>query len=254
MNICVCSHRSFEKVRCKDTKKFATFQTFSYFCGMKRLLEVCTGSLASVEAAAEGGAARIELCAALPLDGLTPSLGLLEYVRRRYPQLKIHVLIRPREGDFVYTPSELQTMLADMELALPWADGFVSGALTAQGDVDIVATELLVRAAKGKPFTFHRAFDRCRQPLVALEQIIALGCTRLLTSGQQPTAQQGIPLLRRLCDLADGRLIIMPGGGVNTQNARLILDQTGTTEIHGSCSLAGAVTSAEEVRSLLNTI
>ena len=214
---------------------------------MKRLFEVCTGSLASVEAAVAGGAERIELCSALSLDGLTPSLGLLRYVRQRYPHLIIHVLVRPREGDFVYSPSELRTMAMDIEAAMPWADGFVSGALTAEGDVDRMATEVLVRQAAGKPFTFHRAFDRCRQPLHALEQLVTLGCSRILTSGQQPTAEQGIPLLRQLCDLADGRLIIMPGGGVNHENARLIADQTGCVELHGSASFGG-ITSAEEVR------
>ena len=214
---------------------------------MRRLLEVCCGSLASVEAAVKGGAERIELCAALPLDGLTPSVGLLQFVRQRYPGLKIHVLIRPREGDFVYTPAELRTMAMDIEAVLPWADGIVSGALTAEGDVDLMATEALVRQAKGKPFTFHRAFDRCREPIVALEQLAALGCSRILTSGQATTAEQGIALLRRLNDLADGRIIIMPGGGVNAENARLILDQTGCRVIHGSARGTQGDTSAETV-------
>ena len=225
---------------------------------MTRLLEVCTGSLASVEAAVEGGAQRIELCSALPLDGLTPSLGLLRYVRERWPQLTIHVLIRPREGSFVYTQSELRTMLADIDAMMPWADGFVSGALTQQGDIDMVATDLLVSAAKGKPFTFHRAFDRCREPLLALEQIISLGCSRLLTSGQAPTAAEGTLLLRRLRDLSEGRLIIMPGGGVNADNVCTILEQTATVEIHGSCSQQTAegysVTVAEEVSSIIKQL
>lgn len=221
---------------------------------MKRLLEVCAGSLPSVEAAVEGGAERIELCSALPLDGLTPSVGLLKYVRERYPQLTIHVLIRPREGNFVYSQSELRTMLMDIEEAMPWADGFVSGTLTAEGDVDIPATDLLVRATHGKPFTFHRAFDHCRQPLVALEQLITLGCSRILTSGQAPKAVQGIRLLRQLRDLSDGRLLIMPGGGVNTENARQIMDLTGTTEIHGSCSAGAGVTSAAMVRQVRTVI
>ena len=221
---------------------------------MKHLLEVCTGSLASVEAAVKGGAERIELCSALPLDGLTPSPGLLQYVRNSFPQLKIHVLIRPREGNSVYSQGELRVMLADMEAAMPWADGFVSGALTPEGDIDLIAVEMLIRTAQGKPFTFHRAFDRCREPLVALEQLIALGCRRILTSGQAPTAEQGIQLLRQLRDLSEDRLIIMPGGGVNETNARLILDQTGCEEIHGSCSGGSGVTSAAVVRAVRTTI
>ena len=217
---------------------------------MKTLLEVCTGSLASVEAAAEGGAERIELCAALPLDGLTPSLGTIRLVRQRWPQLRIHVLVRPREGDFVYSQAELRAMALDIEAAKPYADGFVSGALTPEGDIDMMATEVLVRQSGDKPFTFHRAFDHCRQPLVALEQLIGLGCSRILTSGQQPTALAGIDLLRRLNDVSSGRIIIMPGGGVNAENARLILDQTGCSEIHGSCSGGSGVTSADEVRAV----
>ena len=139
-------------------------------------------------------------------------------------------------------------MLIDMEEAMPWADGFVSGALTAEGDIDIAATDLLVRAAKGKPFTFHRAFDRCQQPLVALEQLIVLGCSRILTSGQAPTAVEGISLLRQLCDLADDRIIIMPGGGVSPGNAHQIIELTGCCEIHGSCSDGSGITSPEVVR------
>jgi copper homeostasis protein len=105
----------------------------------------------------------------------------------------------------------------------------------------------MVEASEGKPFTFHRAFDKCRNPQEALEQIIDAGCKRILTSGQQPSAEQGIPLLHKLNKQADGRIIIMPGGGVNEKNARLILDQTGCIEIHGSCSSGSGVTSAERV-------
>lgn len=214
---------------------------------MKRLLEVCTGNLASVIAAVKGGAERIELCSALSLDGLTPSIGLLKYVRQTYPQLKIHVLIRSCEGGFVYSKDDLETMLLDIHEASAYADGIVCGALTPEGDIDTEALRLMVEASEGKPFTFHRAFDKCRNPQEALEQIIDAGCKRILTSGQQPSAEQGIPLLHELNKQADGRIIIMPGGGVNEKNARLILDQTGCIEIHGSCSSGSGVTSAERV-------
>ena len=214
---------------------------------MKRLLEVCTGNLASVIAAVKGGAERIELCSALSLDGLTPSIGLLKYVRQTYPQLKIHVLIRSCEGGFVYSKDDLETMLLDIHEASAYADGIVCGALTPEGDIDTEALRLMVEASEGKPFTFHRAFDKCRNPQEALEQIIDAGCKRILTSGQQPSAEQGIPLLHELNKQANGRIIIMPGGGVNEKNARLILDQTGCMEIHGSCSSGSGVTSAERV-------
>jgi len=219
-----------------------------------RLLEVCTGSLGSVVAAVEGGAQRIELCQALSLDGLTPSIGVLSLVRELYPELTIHVLIRVREGDFVYDRREVRAMERDIRAALPYADGIVVGALTRGGDVDMAAMDCLVQAAEGRPVTFHRAFDVCRDPLVALEQIIGLGCRRILTSGQQPTALQGIPLLRQLRDLSDGRLIIMPGGGVNINNARQILDQVGTSEIHGSCSAGTGQTDAASVRQIIKSI
>ena len=214
---------------------------------MKRLLEVCTGNLASVIAAVKGGAERIELCSALSLDGLTPSIGLLKYVRQTYPQLKIHVLIRSCEGGFVYSKDDLETMLLDIHEASAYADGIVCGALTPEGDIDTEALRLMVEASEGKPFTFHRAFDKCRNPQEALEQMIDAGCKRILTSGQQPSAEQGIPLLHELNKQANGRIIIMPGGGVNEKNARLILDQTGCMEIHGSCSSGSGVTSAERV-------
>ena len=221
---------------------------------MKRLLEVCTGSLQSVMAAVEGGAERIELCSALSLDGLTPSLGLLKTIRSMYPTLKIHVLIRPREGDFVYSEEEVRIMEEDIKASLPYADGIVIGALDAEGNIDIETTRRLVAASEGKPVTFHRAFDVCRDPLTALEQIISLGCQRILTSGQQPKAVQGVSLLKALQQQAGDRLIIMPGGGVNTENARLIIDQTGCKEIHGSCSAGSGITSAEAVSIVKATI
>ena len=214
---------------------------------MKRLFEVCTGNLASVIAAVKGGAERIELCSALSLDGLTPSIGLLKYVRQTYPQLKIHVLIRSCEGGFVYSKDDLETMLLDIHEASAFADGIVCGALTPEGDIDTEALRLMVEASEGNPFTFHRAFDKCRNPQEALEQMIDAGCKRILTSGQRPSAEQGIPLLHELNKQANGRIIIMPVGGVNEKNARLILDQTGCMEIHGSCSSGSGITSAERV-------
>lgn len=218
------------------------------------ILEVCCGSLQSVAAAVEGGAQRIELCSALSLDGLTPSVGLLQTVRELYPTLTVHVLIRAREGDFVYNRREVMMMERDIRAALPFADGIVVGALTSQGDVDMAAMECLMAAAGSRPVTFHRAFDVCRNPSTALEQIIQLGCRRILTSGQAPCAEAGIDLLRRLRDLSDDRLIIMPGGGVNARNARRLLDEVKTCEIHGSCSGGTGLTDAAIVRQILADI
>ena len=221
---------------------------------MKRTLEVCTGNMASVIAAAEGGAERIELCTALALGGVTPTIGMMKWIRQQYPQLKIQVLIRSREGNFVYDKADLEAMLTDIRESLPYADGILCGALTADGDIDVKALKLMMETSEDKPFTFHRAFDRCRDPKQALEQIIEAGCARILTSGHQPSAEQGIPLLRELVQQAADRLIIMPGGGVTTKNARLIIDQTGCKEIHGSFSAGSGVTSADDVKYVLSTI
>lgn len=199
-----------------------------------RILEVCCGDLESAQAAARGGAQRVELCSALSADGLTPSLGLIEAVRQ-LPDLRLHVLIRPREGDFVYTDAEFEIMRDDILMAKQLgADGVVIGALTAEGDIDVERCKKLVEAAEGMQVTFHRAFDQCRHPQEALEQIIAMGCTRLLTSGQASSAQAGIPLLKQLVEQAGSRLILLPGAGVNQHNASTILDSTGAQEIHGS--------------------
>lgn len=199
---------------------------------MKKL-EVCCADIESVWAAKEGGAHRIELCEALELDGLTPSEVLIRQAIAT--GMPVQVLIRVREGNFVYSSEEVETMAVSIRLAKELgAHGVVIGALTPEGQVDKPAIARMMEEAEGMSVTFHRAFDVCRDPLQALEEIIALGCHRLLTSGQQHSAFAGIPLLRQLTTQAAGRIIIMPGAGVNPQNAMHILTETGATEIHGS--------------------
>lgn len=200
------------------------------------ILEVCTGSLQSVINAVKGGTQRIELCSALSLDGLTPSLGLIKTVRKMFPKLTIHTLIRVREGDFCYNEGEIKVMETDIKEILSYTDAIVCGALTADGDIDIATTRRLIDACEGKPFTFHRAFDVCRNPLKALDELAALHCTRVLTSGQAPTAETGIPALKEYVKHVEGRMTILPGGGVTPLNAKKILAETGATEIHGSAS------------------
>ena len=200
------------------------------------ILEVCTGSLQSVINAVKGGAQRIELCSALSLDGLTPSLGLIKTGRKMFPKLTIHTLIRVREGDFCYNEGEIKVMETDIKEILSYTDAIVCGALTADGDIDIATTRRLIDACEGKPFTFHRAFDVCRNPLKALDELAALHCTRVLTSGQAPTAETGIPALKEYIKHTEGRMTILPGGGVTPLNAKKILAETGATEIHGSAS------------------
>ena len=250
------------------------------------LLEVCCGNLESVDAAVLGGARRIELCADLEADGLTPPTAWLRAVKERYPELTVHVLIRSRAGDFCYAPEEIDTMVRQAEEALEaGADAIVVGCLTPERDVDIPATERFVQVvdewnlarelagsdlchaandshffpepAKRVTLTFHRAFDRCRRPFEALEQLVALGFGRILTSGQGPTVTEGADMLRELHRRAAGRIVILPGGGVTPHNAARLLAQTGCTEIHASASTVtggGKVTSAETVADILQAI
>lgn len=196
-------------------------------------LEVCCADLASVRAAVEGGAQRVELCQALGLDGLTPSAGMIEEAVGM--GIHVQVLIRPREGNFIYSSDEVACMERDIRHARQLgAGGVVIGALLEDGSIDRETVRRLVGEAEDLSITFHRAFDVCTKPEKALEEIIDLGCHRLLTSGQAQTAEQGIPLLRRLVQQSAGRLIIMPGAGVNAGNAHRILAETGAHEIHGS--------------------
>ena len=209
-------------------------------------LEVCCGDLESVRAAKEGRAHRIELCRALEVDGLTPSKEMMEEAISL--GIPVQVLIRPREGDFVYSEDEVETMLRDIRLAKKLAaNGVVIGALRPDGSIDEGTIRRLVSESEGLSITFHRAFDVCSKPLEALEQIISLGCHRLLTSGQAPTAEQGIPMIKKLVEQSAGRLIIMPGAGVNVKNVHKILSETGVREIHGSLRKDGH-TDSEQVR------
>ena len=224
------------------------------------ILEVCCGNIQSVRAAVEGGAQRVELCRDLELDGLTPDRQMIsQAIAICHPAgVRVHVLVRPRAGDFVYSAAEMEQMLADIRMAVELgADGIVIGALTAGGDIDVVQTEQMIRYARQccgdrqLGITFHRAFDVCRNPFQALEQIIRLGCDRILTSGQQPTAEQGIPLLKELVRKANGRIIILCGAGLTPANAARILHETGATELHGSLR-TGPITDPEKVTWLIH--
>ena len=196
-------------------------------------IEVCANSVESALNAQNAGADRVELCAGMPEGGTTPSIGQIMMARELLTRTKLHVIIRPRGGDFLYTDLEVQTMIKDIQAAKELqVDGIVIGCLTANGDVDIKQMEHLMREADGLSVTFHRAFDMCRNPHQTLQEIIALGCDRILTSGQQPTAVQGIPMLKQLQMEADEHIIIMPGCGINPTNIQQIANETGTKEFH----------------------
>lgn len=197
------------------------------------LLEICANSLQSAINAQKAGAQRIELCENLEQGGTTPSYGLLS-LARKHLNIKINVLIRPRSGDFFYTDIEYQVIKEDIKVAKQLgADGIVCGILTPSGDVDVERTKELVELSKPLSFTFHRAFDFSNDPFKALEDVISTGAGTILTSGQQPTAIQGIHLIWDLVKSAKGRITIMPGSGVNADNIEYLIE-TGATEFHMS--------------------
>lgn len=197
-------------------------------------LEICIDSVRSARAAQEGGASRVELCDNLLVGGTTPSYGTLKQVRQAI-SIGLHVLIRPRGGDFCYTEDELCVMLDDIRMAKELgADGVVLGVLDPDGRVDTLAAKRLLTAASPMRITWHRAFDLARAPEQALEDIIDLGCDYLLTSGQQQTAYAGRELIAKLVRQAAGRIAIMPGGGVQEANIAELRRVTGVCEFHSS--------------------
>lgn len=198
------------------------------------IFEVCANSAQSAIAAQQGGAHRVELCASMPEGGTTPSYGEIMLTKAAI-DIKLHVIIRPRGGDFLYSPLERKIMLKDIEMArLLGADGLVFGCLDRQGNIDVPLLKELVDASCGLPVTFHRAFDRCKDARQAIEDIIDAGCSRILTSGQKATAEKGILLLAELVKQADGRITIMPGCGVDEHNIRKIAKKTQAKEFHFS--------------------
>ena len=164
-----------------------------------------------------------------------PSYGEIKTAKALTSKIDINVIIRPRGGDFLYTEAEVQSMLLDIELCKELkVHGVVFGCLTKDGDIDVPLMRRLIEAAKPLSVTCHRAFDVCRDPFTALEQLIELGCDRILTSGQQSDAVKGIPLIAELVKRADGRIIIMPGCGVRENNIGKIEAETGAKEFHTS--------------------
>lgn len=199
---------------------------------MSLVVEICTDSVESATIAEAAGAGRIELCSALTEGGVTPSAGLIEAVRRE-TNIRLHVLIRPRSGDFLYNDTEFSVMRRDIDTAGECgADGIVTGILRSDGSIDIERTALLAEYASPMALTFHRAFDLCRDPKKGLEDIIAAGATRILTSGQAKNAIEGASLIRSMISDAAGRIIIMPGGGIDEYNIAMLANSTGAAEYH----------------------
>ena len=196
------------------------------------LIEACVDSVESAVAAAKGGAGRVELCAALLEGGLTPSAGAIRLAREAL-DIGLHVIVRPRGGDFLYTEVEHAVMIEDIETAKRLgADGVVLGVLDAEGNVDVAPTRALTERARPLSVTFHRAFDMTREPFEALETLVEIGIDRILTSGQEDSAVAGLELLRALVARAGDRITIMPAGNIHEKNIERIARETGAKELH----------------------
>lgn len=199
------------------------------------LLEICANSYQSAKNAQEAGAHRIELCQELSVGGITPSYGLLKEVVENL-NISVFVLIRPRGGNFVYSDAEFEIMKRDIKLCKDLGShGIVSGVLNADKTIDINRTKELVELSKPLQFTFHRAFDEVANAKEALEQLIDLGAERVLTSGQETSAEKGLEILQVLNKISNNRIIILAGSGINSENA-LKFKEIGLKEIHASAS------------------
>jgi len=200
------------------------------------LLEAIVSSPDDARAAIAGGADRFELCGSMALGGLTPTLGTLAAVKA-VAMVPVMCMIRPRECGMAYTAGEISVMERDAALALEaGADGLVFGFLTPEGDVDVPECRAFLRhcsrLAPGRQWVFHRAFDVVRDPETALEQLIDLGITRVLTSGQAANAVDGLGLIRRMVEQADGRIEVLPGGGIRLDNVERVVRETGVDQVH----------------------
>jgi copper homeostasis protein len=213
------------------TKKNVIFNTFKK-SKMNYKLEICVDSVESAINAQKGGANRVELCDNLPEGGTTPSYGTILSARQNLDIL-LHVIIRPRGGDFLYSDREYEIMKRDIEMCGEiGADGIVIGLLNADGTVDVERTQQLVKIADTMNVTFHRAFDMCSDPMRGLEDIILTGATRILTSGQKDTVPQGVNLISTLVKQAGDRITIMPGSGLDEYNIADMARATGAREFH----------------------
>lgn len=199
---------------------------------MPVLVEACIDSVASAIAAERGGARRVELCASLADAGTTPSAGMIAAVRAAIG-IPLFVIVRPRGGGFVYSAAELDVMAREIDAALALGvDGIVTGVLHADGRVDVERTRALVDRTAGRPATFHRAFDLAPDLDVALEDLVAAGVTRVLTSGGAPTALAGVAAIASLVAQAGARLTVMAGGGLREENVEAVVRQSGVAEVH----------------------
>lgn len=195
-------------------------------------LEVCIDNLESLHYAQQGGATRIELCSSLALGGLTPSTGFMQLAARQ-AHIPVYAMIRPRQGDFLFSGGDIEIMLADIHAAhQAGLQGIVIGALTEQSLIDSTTVTSLIKQAKGLGVTFHRAIDQCVDPFAALDTIMTCGCERVLTSGLQATAPEGTAMIKKMVNYCGDRLSIMAGAGVTPDNVQTLVAETGIKEVH----------------------
>ena len=199
------------------------------------ILEICANSFQSAKNAQEAGAHRIELCSELSVGGITPSYGLIKKVIEEL-HIETFVLIRPRSGNFTYSKEEFEIIKQDIQICKNLGcAGIVSGVLKEDNTLDEERTKILIELSKPLTFTFHRALDFVPNPIKTLEQLINLGVDRILTSGQEPSAEKGLEFLKKLKEKARDKITILPGGGITPKNA-LLFKEAGFTEIHASAS------------------
>jgi copper homeostasis protein len=203
-----------------------------YTMKRKILLEICCGSIDDAIQAERGGADRVELCSALFLGGLTPSLGTIQEAKKRL-QIPVMVMVRPRSGGFCYSEAEMSSMERDASAAIEaGADGVVFGILLENGKIDLTRSKRILRHIGQRQSVFHRAFDVTPDPFRALEQLVDLGITRVLTSGQRDSAPEGADLIQKLVEKAAGRIQILPGGGIQPYQLKSFLAQTRCDQVH----------------------
>ena len=218
----------------------------------KRFLECCCTDAAEAIEAQAGGAGRVELCEDLPCGGVTPSRSNIETTLRAV-NIPVNVLIRARGGDFVYDEAEIQEMVESVRMCRELGvNGVVVGALRKDGSIDTEAVRRMLAEAEGLHVTFHRAFDECADPFKALEDIIALGCDRLLTAGHATNVNDGEETLKELNIKANGRIIILAGSGVRPANIARLEAETGVSEFHSSSHAPNGRTSREVVAAMVN--
>lgn len=218
----------------------------------KRFLECCCTDAAEAVEAMNGGAGRIELCEDLSCGGVTPSRSNLEATLRAV-NIPVNVLVRARGGDFVYNEEEIEEMVKSVRMCRELGvNGVVVGALRKDGSIDIETVRRLMAEAEGLHVTFHRAFDECADPFAALEDIIALGCDRLLTAGHASNVNDGERTLKELNDKADGRIVILAGSGVRPGNIARLEASTGCKEFHSSSHGPDGRTSREVIAAMVD--